>query len=82
MLDLVFQFTLEFVRALLVDALSGHVRRRLTRMFRNPTTAAVRYWPSIGTRGSGFSQDAHRAGAGLVVFHTFPALPVSEKLLH
>jgi hypothetical protein len=33
MLDLVFQFTLELFRALLVDALSGHVRRRVMRMF-------------------------------------------------
>jgi hypothetical protein len=33
MLDLIVQFILELFRALLVDALSGHVRRRLMRMF-------------------------------------------------
>jgi len=33
MLDLFVQFILELLRALLVDALSGHVRRRVTRMF-------------------------------------------------
>lgn len=33
MFDLVFQFILELVRALLVDAVSGHVRGRMSRMF-------------------------------------------------
>ena len=33
MLNLLIQFALELVRALLVDALSGHVRRNVTRWF-------------------------------------------------
>lgn len=30
MLDIIFQFMLELTRALFVDALSGHVRKRIT----------------------------------------------------
>ena len=32
MLDLLLQFAVEFLRALLVDAVSGHVRWRMSRM--------------------------------------------------